>query len=244
MDVILQDRIPYDTGPKRLPSIAPLDPADWLIRDEAFAAQMALRDHLITTRRQEVIAVTDDGRAAADEVFETVLARLADDPAYRVTEDQATRPDDVTVPLNRDDPLGTLGRLVQQDFCLMEKAPGADEHVLTAAVLCFPAGWMLAQKIGRPLLRIHVPVPAYDADIAKRVQRLFDGVQVGRPLWRYNALGYVDPALFQPRAEGVPKYGETAEQRFIRSERQTILRLPKTGAVVFGIHTFMVRNSL
>ena len=29
---------------------------------------------------------------------------------------------------------------------------------------------------------------------------------------------------------------------YIRSERQTLCRLPKTGAVVFGIHTFVLRN--
>jgi hypothetical protein len=51
-----------------------------------------------------------------------------------------------------------------------------DEHVLTAAVLCFPASWHLADKIGRPLTTIHVPVKVYDETLARRVQRLFDGV--------------------------------------------------------------------
>ncbi|WP_407493565.1 heme-dependent oxidative N-demethylase family protein [Pseudooceanicola sp. MF1-13] len=244
MSLILHDRIPYDTGEKSLPGIAPLDPADWVIRDEVFAQQMALRDQLITTRRDEVIALTDAGRAAAEELLQAVLDDLAGDEGYLIDADIVQRPDGVRVTLDRNDPLGALGRLVQQDFCLLQKPDGGDEHVLTGAVLCFPAGWMLAQKIDRPLIRIHVPVPSYDDDIARRVQRLFDGVQVGRPLWRYNALGYVDPALFQPRAEGVPKYGDEGQQRFIRSERQTILRLPQTRAVVFGIHTFVVRKPL
>ena len=123
----------------------------------------------------------------------------------------------------------------------MQKPEGAEEHVLTGATLCFPAGWMLAEKLGRPLMRIHKPVAAYDEGLARRVQRLFDCVRVGQPLWRFNALRYADPMLFQPRHEGVPKYGTGQEQRFTRSERQTILRLPRTGAVVFGIHTFVVR---
>ena len=67
----------------------------------------------------------------------------------------------MTVAIDRGDPMGTLGHLVQEDLCLMEKR--GEEHVLTAAVLCFPASWRLADKIGRPLEAIHVPVPEYDA---------------------------------------------------------------------------------
>ena len=32
---------------RKLPGIQPLDPADWLLRDEAFNAQMAYRDQLL-----------------------------------------------------------------------------------------------------------------------------------------------------------------------------------------------------
>ena len=122
-------------------------------------------------------------------------------PAYAVGP-EVRRPDGVTVAIDRADPLGTLGHLVQEDLCLMEKRNEA--HVLTAAVLCFPASWRLAEKIGRPLEAIHAPVPEYDPKLARRVQRLFDGVQPGRPLWRVNALRYADPALHQPRAR-VPR---------------------------------------
>ncbi|GAA6150202.1 hypothetical protein NBRC116586_32640 [Pseudooceanicola nitratireducens] len=241
MTIILQDKIPYDITSERLPGVAPMPEADWILRDDAFAAQMALRDQLLNERRDEVLALLPEAVSAAEELLTMVLDRLVQDPAYQIDKDQVTRPDGVTVAVNRSDPMGTLGRLVQQDFCLMMKPEGAGEHLLTGAVLCFPAGWMLSQKIGHPLIRIHVPVPAYDDMLARRVQRLFDGVQVGRPLWRFNALRYVDPSLFQPRSEGVPKYGTPEEQRYIRSERQSILRLPDTGAVVFGIHTFVVK---
>lgn len=240
MPVILQDQIPYDITAPRLPGVAPLELADWLIRDEAFADQMALRDELLATRREAVVAMTPPAQTAAEELLALVLDRLVQDSGYQITPDHVTRPDGVRVPLDRAEPLGTLGRLVQEDLCLMQRAEGQGEHVLTGAVLCFPAGWLLSEKLGRPLIRIHKPVEAYDDTLARRVQRLFDGVQVGRPLWRFNALRYVDPTLFQPRAEGVPKYGTPEARRFIRSERQTILRLPETRAVVFGIHTFVV----
>ena len=238
MTAILQRTLPPDMARRRkLPGIAPLDPAAWLQVDEAFAAQMAERARLIAGRRDKVIATTAEAGPAMAELLHFVLEWLAGHgQGYAVDAQQVRRPDGVTVPIDRADPMGTLGHLVQEDLCLMEKR--GDEHVLSAAVLCFPASWRLAEKIGRPLTAIHVPVPEYDTDLARRVQRLFDGVQPGRPLWRFNALNYDDPALHQPRSRVTP--GETADLPYLRSERQCVLRLPRTRACVFSIHTYVL----
>lgn len=235
MSAILQTRIPYDvTVRPRLPGIKPLAVEDWLIRDEAFAGQMAYRDRLLDGRRDAVLAMEAGARPAAEELLQMVL-----ELAYPGAGSMVERPDGVRVAIDRADPMGTLGRLVQEDLCLLEKR--GEEHVLTAAVLCFPASWMLSEKFLRPLTAIHVPVKEYDAGIAARVQRLFDGVQPGRPLWRFNALWYADADLHQPRSaldRRPERGGQTA--RYLRSERQTVLRLPETRAVVFSIHTYVV----
>ncbi|WP_010139037.1 heme-dependent oxidative N-demethylase family protein [Oceanicola sp. S124] len=237
---ILQSGLPY-APPERLPGMAPLDPADWILVDDAFAAQMALREQLIAGRRDRVIALQDEARPAAEELLDEVLAALRQRPDYAVAAGQVTRPDGACVPLDRGDPLATLGRLVQQDFCLLEKR--GEEHVLTGAVLCFPANWTLAEKFGHPLIRIHVPVPEYDEGLARRVQRLFDGVQAGRPLWRANCLVYADPGLHVPMSETLTRAERhPREGAFLRSERQSLWRLPRSGAVAFGIHTFMIRR--
>ncbi|RKT34618.1 uncharacterized protein DUF3445 [Roseovarius halotolerans] len=247
MTEILQQSIPHDAhAPRPLPGIAPLDPAEWLVVDEVFGAQMAERAHLLKERRDEVLAVTPEGRAAADELLVFVLDWLArHGEGYDIGEDEVVRPDGVRVALRRDDPMFTLGHLVQEDLCLMEKR--GDEHVLSAAVLCFPASWRLGDKIGRPLTAIHVPVPEYDEGLARRVQRLFDGVQVGRPLWRFNALRYAEPDLFQPCPRVAPLYEDRLDAEggdavpYLRSERQCVLRLPETRACVFSIHSYVIR---
>ncbi|CUH80054.1 heme-dependent oxidative N-demethylase family protein [Tropicibacter naphthalenivorans] len=234
--MILQSRIPYDISPRALPGIQPLPLAEWLIVDDAYAAQMAERERLLRDAREAVLAMTEGAVPAAQELLNVVQETL---PAgFDRHGTRIRRPDGAVIDVDETDPLGTLGRLVQEDFCLLEKH--GDAHVLTAAVLCFPANWMLSEKLKRPLIGIHTPVAEYDEMLAKRVQRLFDGVQVGRPLWRFNALYYDDPNLHQPRAEHDERAPiDPATAPFLRSERQTMLRLPETRAVVFGIHTFV-----
>lgn len=247
MTEILQSRLPFapwaDPRTRRLPGILPVEPGDWLRVDDAFAGQMGLRDRLIAERPAAVHALRPEGRAAAAELYDLVLAQLAGTPGYAVGATAVRRPDGVVVPLDREAPLMTLGRLCQEDFCLLEKAEDAAEHVLTGAILCFPASWTLAEKIGRPLVAIHVPVPVYDADIARRVQRLFDAVRPEQPLWRANALEYNDPELHHPRSEAAPRVKPPpGVAPYIRSERQVIRRLPDSGAVVFSIHTYLIRR--
>jgi hypothetical protein len=235
MTQTLQKKLPYDPlDPRPLPGVQPLALNDWLLVDEAFAGQMAERTRLLKDHRSVVLALDETARPAAEELLELVLQQ-----AYAGAQGRVVRPDGVAVEIDRTDPLGTLGHLVQEDLCILQKH-GA-EHVLTGAVLCFPASWTLAEKFMRPLIGIHDPVASYDAPMASRVQRLFDGVQVGRPLWRFNALWYADAALHQPRSIHNRRVERSALQAdFLRSERQCILRLPVSEAVVFSIHTYVV----
>ncbi len=242
MAPVLQSSLPaypwLDPRMARLPGIVPLDPADWLIVDDAYAGQMALRDGLIAERQGDVHALAGSALAAARELYAEVLRRLPGQ-GFEMGADAAIRPDGVTVPLDPDAPLLTLGRLVQEDLCLMQLGPEA-EHILTGAILCFPASWTLAEKINRPLTRIHVPVPSYDSDVAPRVQRLFDAIRPDRPLMRMNAHPYMVPDLYHPRREADPRPKTQGPAPYLRSERQCLLRLPNTGAVVFSIHTYMM----
>ena len=237
--MILQKSIPYNPlEAVPLPGIKPLNQADWLRPDEAFAAQLAYRDELLSNARHKVLRMDPGALDAAQELLELVL-----DHRYDAAWDQVTRPDGVRIAIDWQQPLATLGRICQEDFCILERPEGSPEHVLTGAVLCFPASWTLAEKFMRPLIGIHDTVESYDANMASRVQRLFDGVQVGRPLWRFNALWYQSPELFAPRGQHDPRDTRHPEDApYLRSEQQAILRLPKCRSVVFSIHTYMVHR--
>lgn len=242
MTPILQSHLPFapwmDPRTSRLPGILSLLGEDWTCVDDAFAGQMAERDRLIEQHPNLVHAQQERAIPAARELYGKVIAALRDRAGYHVTATSVRRPDGIVVQLDPDQPLLTLGRLVQEDLCLLEQ--DGSEHVLTGAILCFPASWTLAQKLGRPMTQIHVPVESYNPDIARRVQRLFDAIRPEQPLWRANSLIYDDPTLHQPRLEGQRRPRPVAKT-YARSERQCLIRLPQTRAVVFAIHTYVVR---
>ena len=239
--MILQKQIPYDTTYPNLPGTRPISPDEWIICDDAFSQQMALRDKLIETKKDKVLAISDEAQEAAVELLEMTLDFCVSKLGYKKNVNKIIRPDKVSVEIDLNEPMTVLGRLVQNDFCILQKKD--NEHVLTAAALCFPASWSLEEKFLKPLIDIHIPVKAYDGNIAKRVQRLFDGLQINRPVWRFNALYYEDPNLFQPRSVNQPRRKPAPNKvKYFRSERQTIIKLPESGAIIFGIHTFVVRS--
>jgi len=252
---VLHARLPLepwaDPMTARLPGLQPLGDAPWLIRDEAFAGQMALRDHLIETRTGDVIAALPGTEAAQRELLAAVLDAVAADPGYTTQDGTITRPDGTVLPLNptqdtanttlRHTPLALAGRLAQEDFCLLQGDEGG--HVLVAACVCFPASWTLAQKIGRPLLAIHDPVARYDAGLNARIEKILSNIKEENPMWRANWLRYNASALHHPLPEFTHRPFDPALETFVRVERQTLRRLPETGAVVFGIHTYLVARS-
>jgi len=239
---ILQRHLPDDMRvPRALPGIQPAR-GPWLRIDDAYAGQMARRAALLEERLEDVVYLDPAALPAARELLSKAMEIL---PAlgFGAAGSIVTCPDGRCVDVTAMPPLQALGRMFQNDFVIMEKR--GDQHVLTGAVLCFPASWRLSEKAGRPLTGIHVPVDDYTDDLARRVQRLFDGIRVGRPLWRFNRLWYQDPELYQPRSAAEPRRAGAglATGPYLRSERQTLVRLPDSQAVVFVIHTYVLARA-
>ena len=241
--MMLLDRAPYTpfTDPRmaRPPGLMPLEPADWFVIHPDFAAQMAYRERLLVAQRDVVLAMLPEVLEAAAELLDAVVKAVAGLPGYFRAEGSVTRPDGVTVVIDRDDPLASAGRLVADDFCLLLPDAASGEYRLVGAVLCFPSRWLLSEKIGRPLTVIHDPVPDYDDTLARRVNRVFEALRVGRPLWRVNWIVDATTELHLPQGHAEKRVEELdpADSVYLRTERQTLTRLPGTGAVVFGIKT-------
>jgi len=143
-------------------------------------------------------------------------------------------------------PLDMAARLIPEDLLLL--APFQDVAVndtdatkwhLVAASLCFPAHWVLAEKMGKPLAAIHDPVPHYDERLAAPVDRFFNKMTVGPISSRMNWSLQIGKDLFTPhRAARKAVSGDIDNDELcLRLENQTLRKLPQTGLVLFTIRT-------
>ncbi|WP_340674200.1 DUF3445 domain-containing protein [Microbulbifer salipaludis] len=153
--------------------------------------------------------------------------------------------------MGSDEPLWNASLWVADDLCLL--MPGEHGYTLVAASLAAPSYWRLEEKIGQPLAEIHRPVPGFAEKIGAQVARFFDHLLPEFPVWRGN-WSVVDSAELLHRGEGSEADSEEDEDReenrdedrrevekslFLRVERQSLRRLPQTGAVVFSIRVMI-----
>ncbi len=221
--------------------LKPLPEDGWLEPGQDFAAQMAERERLLAEKFGEVCIIGPGTEAAQAEILACTIEdlRRCHPGLYEFTGASARcLVDGRDIPLDGSaPPLVTAARLVQEDICLVSPSDGA--HVLTAAVLCFPSRWRLAEKIGQPVAAIHDPVPVYPEKLARPVDRFFEVLKPDRPVWRINWSLHATAELFQPGGERRLEDNRAAimpEGWFIRMERQTLRRL-ECGDVLFTIRT-------
>lgn len=237
--------LPIDGRPLRVSmGTRPLDLADWIEIDEHRVAEMAEKERLIATQPDDVIASIPRGDAGSAETLDLLLAYLPDRfPDVYESRDEGLndRQRGVVVRSDGGHPIDVAGRLVQEDLCVMSRDGG--QWLLTAASLCFPSRWRLADKVGHDLTAIHGPVPFYQR-IASPVQTFFDRLTPDRPIWRVNWTLLDDPALFQPevasRWRDIDLAGrDLGDVLHFRVERQTLRSLPRSGDVLFTIRTYV-----
>jgi hypothetical protein len=218
--------------------------SDWLPYDDLFgdglarARQLSLKQQLSAERHSDVFAAVPDTQAAGQEVLEMVCTHLA---THHKT--PAGDPDISAHPLD------AAARLVPEDLLLLAPqeritdAQGGDYgwH-LVAASLCFPAHWVLADKMTKPLTDIHAPVPHYQERLAAPMDRFFTHMQVGPISARMNwSLQFGDTLYTPHRSAHIPAGTVKAcEHLYARMEHQTLRKLPQTGHILFTIRTHIV----
>ena len=142
-------------------------------------------------------------------------------------------------------PLDWLGRQVQEDLILMAAGPDG-ESVCAAGHLCFGASWCLDDKLGRGFGDIHGPVPGFRERIGRPADLMMRRLKAGRPTgrlnWTISATDRLNQAPAVAHEWAHLKRGITARNAgarcFLRVERQTFSRLPRTGGVLFTIRTY------
>jgi len=237
--------LPFEPGPYRMAmDLVTLPESAWFELDDRYPAELAERRRLLAERHDDVFAALPISDAARAETLAMVAENLGTHRSDWFVRDTDTLHNCLTgeqwdLAHPPCDPLELAGRLVQEDLCLVQL--DAAVPVLTAAVLCFPSRWRLAEKLGRPLATVHGPVPLYAERLAGPVDRFMRHVKPGHIAARLNWSVLDDATLFQSGGKWrtAPNVAITAanagETLFLRVERQTLRRLPTSDAVLFGI---------
>ena len=248
----MRDYAPYMTGASgRLAmALAPLDPHDWIEPDAHLAADLAEKERLLAERRHDVFIALPEAAAGAAEVLDMLAEHLpARYPDFYERRGERLYSHAVgrVWELAGSDlhALDLAGRLVQEDLCLMQASPDGGDYRLVGASVCFPTRWRLADKMGQALGLIHAPVPGYEAQLGSTMDRFFARLKVERPVWRLNWSIVDDPALYLPVGHGRGDHDRgvtpdnAGDKLWLRMERQTLRRLPRSWDVLFTIRIYV-----
>lgn len=125
----------------------------------------------------------------------------------------------------------------EQDFMVL--LPNvAGQEVFVAGAICFPSSWAPEEKLGLPVHAIHEPVPTLNEQLGTRIGKFMAGIQPGKAWERVNWGLSGSPDLNQHPAHPISPLAPPfdLEAVWVRREDQVLFRLPKTGALIFGIN--------
>ncbi|KAF8138130.1 hypothetical protein EV363DRAFT_1393595 [Boletus edulis] len=159
--------------------------------------------------------------------------------------------------------------LVQEDMAIMIEGRSDGKYYFQAGSICTPGFWRMDDKIGMSLEEIHTSgnVPQFKEKLDMSMERFFRRMPLDKPVIRNNYfIQVVKPSDItvtdiDPEELGWSESTNGAEDEFVhghghsaepaaylapatlrlRSERQTLRRLPRTGAIIFGIRTYLFK---
>lgn len=194
-------------------------------------ADLDEKRRLLQAHPDIVWAETPGSRAAQGEASDLIAAELR-----RLGAPAQSAPSDAP-------PLLSAALSVQEDLLLMQWSE--EGWRLVAGSLSFPSSWSLRAKIGRPLQLIHEYVPDYGPSTrnATVLSRMFDKLRPEQPVERFGWSLYPDAELSKfvgadERAfarGGKSDPWATLKAPHLRAERQTLSKLPRTGAILFTV---------
>lgn len=250
MDLNASDQLPhfpFDGREFRLEmGLAPLAIENWIEFDGDAGAQLRQRSELLRTGRDQVLQYLDEAEAACLELNRVLRKHLLEFLPGHVSGNVGEirmRDTEVVIgePQSGLDALEQLAQLAQEDFCILSSA---DQPRLISGLVCFPSHWRLAEKIGQTSDEIHSMVPGFGRRLSVSTNAVLEKLLPERPVWRVNWTIHDSDTLHTPGPKSFPEGVDAVsvlESTWLRIERQTLRRLPETGAVVFTIRTYQQR---
>lgn len=226
------------------------DNREWLVEDRELAPQLELKKRLLRYRRSDIVKLDDDPKTL--EAAKELLEMLADHLPATYPEIYQRVGSVITNKANGEvwdianpsiHPMEIAGRLVQEDLVLIKPTENG-QYVMAGGMLAFPSGWSLRTFMGRNIDEVHANVTGYGDKLARIVNGILSKLPPDRIQMRNNWFIYVDPTLAQPdyRVSTFPalypnqfRRSNLGKNTWLRSERETLRKLPKSGYILFTI---------
>ncbi|OAL49524.1 hypothetical protein IQ07DRAFT_540692 [Pyrenochaeta sp. DS3sAY3a] len=232
--------------------------SDLIAMDNSYATRLQIRTSLLKTQHHEVLACNPAAAPAVLELYTWLTSTYL--PTRFPSLFQLSTPNTLlnTVtgallplqPASAPQALEILGANIDDEFFILlpSSTPGSHgKYRLEAFINCFPSGFNTRSKLGALLAEIHTPVPHYKEKLEKSMDRFFAALPVGRIVRRFNWTVSTNGELFCLSGNhGVEEEGEKKKEEeevdlrktVLRCERQTLHRLPGSGAIVFAFKTY------
>lgn len=235
---------PFDGNPYAPKmGVQALDLAHWIEIDPArWDQELALRERLVRDNPDLVVRALPEAADACFELRELLaehLPKVAPDRYRRDGTRFLVRGRHHEPPATPLEALRQIATWTQEDWAILQ----GDDTRLVAGAILFPSRWNLPEKLGLTPEGVHKPVPNFDK-IAKPTERTLSRIREEFPLWRVNWTIHDSDDLHVPHPHpSDPDLDESniLERAYVRTERQTLRRLPLSKAVVFSIRTYLYR---
>jgi hypothetical protein len=200
----------------------------------AFYGQTTENEPILRERRRWL---TDDPSkylavlpAASDLVRETIEVAL----------EHKTFHPSIAIPTAIGEAARFLGEHWEPDYLLLKREH--DELRLLCGCVCFPSSWALEEKIGLPIEQIHEAVPGLNANIGRQIQTFLEKLKPGVTWLRSNWGLSRSPERNQHPTRKLPRLDASVrlEEVYFRVEEQSLMALPKSNGVLFGIRLKMI----
>ncbi|EJU05042.1 hypothetical protein DACRYDRAFT_47033, partial [Dacryopinax primogenitus] len=146
------------------------------------------------------------------------------------------------------DALTILSRLTECDFLMARERP--DGHIyFTGGLVAFPGFYLLSEKIDKPMSVVHAPVPQFNDKLlmsVERRRRTLKRMLPSAPFERSSWEIVDDLNLYWHNIALLPKGGKVSvdpSDLYLRIDRQTFRKLPKSKGIIFGVHPLVRKLS-
>ncbi|MCD2174083.1 heme-dependent oxidative N-demethylase family protein [Rhizobium sp. C4] len=234
---------PYDGSSEPFAiGLKQIAPELWIETDGDLERYLAEKDRVLGEDRDAVFQAVDGSETAQSEALTVLVAHLLGDHAPHYS-----RKGDTLAFLDRrvaldaaEPPLLLAGALVADDLVILKNREGGWR--VAAGTVAFPSSWSLKEKAGKTIGEIHGPVPDFEPGSRNDglINRMFDRIEPGRVVERFNWSIYPEADLDWPPEKGARLARKSFDpaSNFIRVERQTLRKLPETGAMLFTIRIY------